>query len=168
MLVRAKFGIEEDFWVKLVVQGGKQMENELDPISKYVQKNAKVLVMASKKQLPISPEKDAPERKPQPKKAKISFEDISNHLAIAQQKYDTLVEERKAGSMSNAEFLETHQKTFLWFNSVIELMTKIDALKETSREEYDKDGQGRAMIKLCSQLLDKVDAMKSELKQQPD
>ena len=109
------------------------MDNDDAVLANYTTKNAKVLVLASKKEEVKKEADEGKSRQPTKKKAKVTFEDVSNHLQLAREKYEALEAEVNQGlqeGVDKKELLETHQKAFLWFNSVIEVMTKIDTLKQ--------------------------------------
>lgn len=94
------------------------------------------------------------------------FPSIEEQLAVAQGKFDALIPMiEEALSLKDIARYADLKKQLLFFNSVIQLMTRIDAAKITHAEEYEANGKGRALLKVCNTLLDKVESYRRKLQE---
>ena len=153
--------------VKLMLQGGKAIpDNSTLGDVKSLKSSGmnRVLVIASKE--PQSQEgsnaargqaQKEPQKKPK-KNPEDEFGAVEGHIEDAEMRFGVYLSEKESLNV------DERKKSLLWFNSVVNSMTKIDGLKLSAREMYDENNRGRMMIKRCSSLLDRVDAEKAILK----
>jgi hypothetical protein len=101
-------------------------------LTDFSQTTTKVLVISS---VPVVVEQpvDAP--------GDASFGLLEEELAAAEHKFLAVEEQGKKGG-------EELKASLLWFNSVVNILTKLDTLKETCRVEYDRNERGRTLIKV--------------------
>ena len=149
-LVRQKLALSERHHIKLFVKGGREVGKPgeiLQDLKTLKGGNAvnKILVVASLPQ---------PEATVVDQSGDAQLGELEKQLSDAEGRF--------------ADFDETldtvsQKKHLLYFNCVVNILTKIDLLKETSRAEYDRNERGRTIIKRANSLLDRVEAKKAKL-----
>jgi hypothetical protein len=144
-LVRAQCKLGDEYAIRLLLKGGRELPTEggmvLGDITTVKPGVTRLQVIASvreKRVEPVDPEGDA--------------------LFDAMEKQIVAAEERFAEGRWREG--DERKKELLWFNSVVEVMTRLDALKMSHKAEYDRNERGRGLIRRCSVLLDKVEKAK--------
>ncbi len=162
MLVKQKLGLSEDHTVRLMVTGGRELGKSGQILSELKLKaggTTKVLVISSvPKTVPVAaPVVASAAPSSVVRDAGKDFDDVEKNLAEAEDRYREFLDQGYGS-------VEEGKSKLLWFNCVVNMMTKLDTLKDTSRAEYDRNERGRALIKRCNVLLDRVEQKRLELK----
>ncbi len=147
-LVRARCGLSDEYNVRLMAKGGRELPTEGGVIIGDVEwlkpGTIRALVISSLKEKRAEPVDPAGDE---------AFEQLEKLIVNAEERFQQGAWREAAG--------EEKKKQLMWFNCVVEVMTKLDALKQSCRPEYDRNERGRTLIKRCSALLDRVENVKN-------